>query len=79
MLRSRWVPFPESAEAFIRGIVKPDHPLTAREVSAILGIHPNTVKRMPPNELPYFTVGSRGDRRYLASDVKLYIADRQVG
>jgi hypothetical protein len=53
-------------------------PLTVREVAAWLGIHPNTVKRIPPADLPYFTVGSRGDRRYRVEDVRSYIERRTI-
>jgi hypothetical protein len=54
-------------------------PLTAREVAGFLGIHPNTVKKIPANDLPYFTMGSRGDRKYLVEDVEEYINKRRVG
>jgi hypothetical protein len=53
-------------------------PLTVREVAAWLGIHPNTVKRIQPADLPYFTVGSRGDRRYRVEDVRSYIERRTI-
>jgi hypothetical protein len=51
-------------------------PLTSREVAAWLGVHPNTVKRIPPTDLPYFRVGARGDRRYRVDDVCAYIERR---
>ncbi len=47
--------------------------ITAREVAIWLDVHPNTVKRLPPSELPYMKVTSRGDRRYLLDDVEAYI------
>lgn len=50
--------------------------LTARDVAAMLAIHVNTVKRIPPGELPYFRVTSRGDRRYRIADVMAYIERR---
>lgn len=53
-------------------------PLTAREVAAWLGIHPNTVKRIPPADLPYFRATARGDRRYHVDDVRAYIERRTV-
>ena len=53
-------------------------PLSAREVSDRLGVHVNTVKRTPPADLPYFTVGSRNDRRYRVADVHAYITARTV-
>jgi len=49
-------------------------PLTAAEASRHLGVHVNTLKRIPPTELPYFRIGSRGDRRYLHPDVQAYIS-----
>lgn len=53
--------------------------LTCREAAAwIGGVHENTLKRIPPSELPYTRVGSRGDRRYRVADVEAYIARRTV-
>jgi hypothetical protein len=51
-------------------------PLTVREVAAWLGIHPNTVKRIPSADLPFFTISTRGDRRYHVDDVRAYIERR---
>jgi len=53
-------------------------PLSAREVSRHLGVHINTVKRIPPYELPYFRATRRGDRRYLMEHVERYIEKRIV-
>ncbi len=53
-------------------------PLTVREVCAHLGVHPNTVKRIPARELPYMRVTNRGDRRYHPEDVQSYIDRRTV-
>jgi hypothetical protein len=47
-----------------------------REVAAWLGIHPNTVKRIPSADLPFFTISTRGDRRYHVDDVRAYIERR---
>jgi hypothetical protein len=52
--------------------------LTASEVGLWLGIHNNTVKRIPPEELPFFRIGSRGDRRYQQEDIVRYILRRMV-
>jgi len=52
--------------------------LTVNEVGLWLGVCVNTVKRIPPADLPFFRIGSRGDRRYLQSDVIAYIAKRMV-
>jgi len=51
-------------------------PLTVREVAERLGIHVNTVKRIHPEDLPYFRIGKRGDRRYDVSHVTRYKRER---
>jgi hypothetical protein len=51
-------------------------PLSAREVARWLGVHPNTVKNIPSDQLPFFRIGSRGDRRYMTEDVRAYINRR---
>lgn len=53
--------------------------LTAREVADSLGLHVNTVKRIPPEELPFARVVARGDRRYHWADVAAYLARLQGG
>jgi len=53
-------------------------PLSATEVARHLGCHVNSVKRIPPKDLPYFRFGSRGDRRYRIQDVNRYIEERLV-
>jgi hypothetical protein len=68
--------FPDALEAAIRKIVKPDQPITARHAAVLLGVHINTLKRIPPDQLPYFRVGTRGDRRYHMRDVKAYMNRR---
>jgi len=47
-------------------------PLTAQEVAERLGVHVNTVKRIHPEDLPYFRIGERGDRRYEDKHVTRY-------
>ena len=47
------------------------------EVARLLGVHINTVKRIDAAELPYFTIGSRHDRRYRRADVEAYIENRE--
>lgn len=69
---------PDHVDTFLRAIVKPEQPLGARDVALLLGVHPNTVKRIPPDVLPYFTVGARGDRRYQRDDVRRYIHTSRV-
>ena len=39
--------------------------LSPYQAAERLGIHVHTLTRIPPRELPYFTFGERGDRRYL--------------
>ena len=53
--------------------------LTATQVAELLGVHVNTVKKLPAGELPYYRIGSRGDRRYEQEDVRAYKASRRVG
>lgn len=50
--------------------------LSVRDVARILRLHPNTVKRIPPRDLPYAMIGTRGDRRYLWLDVRAYVEER---
>jgi hypothetical protein len=52
--------------------------LPAYLVAEMLGLHTNSVKRISPKELPFFRVGSRGDRRYYLDDVQAYITKRRV-
>ena len=53
--------------------------LTARQVAELVGLHVNTVKRIPPEDLPYWTFGTRRDRRYTRTDVARFMAARRVG
>lgn len=52
--------------------------MTVPEVADYMGVHMNTVKRIPPEELPYFRFGTRGDRRYEQTDVDAYIRGRKI-
>lgn len=52
--------------------------VTASEAAKILHIHPNTIKRIPPSELPFYRVSSRGDRRYEVAVLRQYLRDRSV-
>jgi hypothetical protein len=70
---------PDHVDAFLRAIVKPDQPIGARAVGLLLGVHVATVKRLSIDDLPYFTVVERGDRRYRLEDVRGYIARHRVG
>ena len=53
-------------------------PLTALEVADFLRIHVNSVKRLPPSELPFFRVGFLGARRYLPADLRAHVERRMV-
>ena len=53
-----------------------DEVLTCRQVAKLLHCHRNTVKDIPQDELPYWRLGSRGDRRYSIEDVRVYIETR---
>jgi hypothetical protein len=52
--------------------------LSVGEAARALGLHNNTVKRIPPCQLPYMRVTDRGDRKYWYSDVNAYIERRMV-
>lgn len=52
--------------------------LTTAEVAAWLSVHINTIRRIPPSELPFMRFGKRGDRRYREVDVVAYINERMV-
>lgn len=47
------------------------------DVALALGVHRNSVKRIPGGELPFWRFGSRGDRRYRAADVEAYMRRRR--
>lgn len=54
-----------------------DRLLTNREVADMLGVHPNTVKRMAnAGELPFIRIVKRGDRRYRLGDVQKLLEAR---
>jgi len=56
-----------------------DGPLTATKAAEALGVHNNTVKRIPASELPFFRIGGRGDRRYRQQDIDAYIIRNTEG
>jgi len=43
------------------------------ETADALGISRNTLKRLAYTDLPFWRVGSRGDRRYSPDDVQRYV------
>lgn len=51
--------------------------LKPRDVASWLGVHVNTVKRMSDRgEIPFYRIGTRGDRRYHPSDITAYLERR---
>lgn len=49
-------------------------PLTVLEASALLRLHPNTIRRWAAQEkIPCFRLGTRRDRRFKAEDIKLLL------
>lgn len=60
------------------GYLSLERMLTTKEVAELLGLHPNTVKRMADHELASVRVSSRGDRRFPASDVAAFIEKRKT-
>jgi excisionase family DNA binding protein len=53
--------------------------LTLREVADLLRLTRGTVKLIPPDELPFFRISSRGDRRYYREDVEAFLRSRRQG
>ncbi len=52
--------------------------MSAADVAKMLNVHNNTIKRIPPDELPYIRIGHRGDRRYRTEDVLAYLKRNRV-
>jgi hypothetical protein len=53
--------------------------MSAPAVAEFLDLHVNTVKRIPPQELPYWRAGvGHGNRKYARADVLAYIERRMV-
>lgn len=50
-----------------------DEMIDARHAAKLLGLHINTLKRISANEIPYYRVTSRGDRRYNRQDIDAYL------
>jgi len=65
------------------GLAFDDEPLTpalrARQAADALGLSVNALKRIPAEQLPFFRVVRRGDRRYRREDLAAYIAGRSEG
>ena len=52
--------------------------VTVNEAATMLDVHNNTLKRISPSEIPYFRMGTRGDRKYRIADIEAYIERRMV-
>lgn len=52
--------------------------LNVTETARALGVSPRTVKRIPPSQLPYVRIGSRGDRRYSVTELERYTLERTM-
>ena len=52
--------------------------LRPREVARMLSLNVNTVKRIPPTELPFYRIGTRGDRRYRPEDIEQYLREKRA-
>jgi len=53
--------------------------LSINKAAKILNVHPNTLKRWDKSgELHAIRIGSRGDRRYLQSDINKYILEKRL-
>ncbi len=51
-----------------------DHLLTITEVSALLHVHPNTLRRWSEEgRITSYRINSRGDRRFKPTDVQNFI------
>lgn len=46
-----------------------------QQVAEYLGVHPNTVKKIP--DLPYYSLIARGDRRYKKSEVEAWLKSKR--
>jgi DNA-binding transcriptional MerR regulator len=56
-----------------------DKMLTVHEVSIILHIHPNTLRRWADKGLiKSFTITPRGDRRFMYRDIEQFLADMNM-
>ena len=54
--------------------MKVEQMLTGEELAKLLAIHINTVRRWSKEgKLPSYRIGSRGDLRFKASDIKRYL------
>ena len=53
-----------------------DHMLTVREVSLLLHVHPNTLRRWADKGIiKSFYISPRGDRRFMSRDINQFLAE----
>ena len=53
-----------------------NHMLTVREVSALLHVHPNTLRRWSDaGRIQSVRISSRGDRRFRLTDIASFLAE----
>jgi tRNA A-37 threonylcarbamoyl transferase component Bud32 len=50
--------------------------MNARDVAKYLGVHINTIKKLP--DLPFYIVNARGDRRYRKTEVETWLKTRRM-
>jgi excisionase family DNA binding protein len=52
----------------------PENFLTIHQVSVLLNVHPNTLRRWcDEGKMPFVRISSRGDRRFRLTDVQTYL------
>lgn len=56
--------------------ILPDNMLTVSEVSKLLHVHPNTLRRWADKGIiSCYSVTPRGDRRFMSKDINQFLAD----
>ena len=50
--------------------------MRAAEVAKYLGVHVNTIKKL--DDLPFYVVNARGDRRYRKSELEKWLQARRM-
>ena len=56
-----------------------DHMLTVREVSLLLHVHPNTLRRWADKGIiKSFCITPRGDRRFMSRDINQFLAQMKA-
>jgi excisionase family DNA binding protein len=56
-----------------------DHMLTVREVSLLLHVHPNTLRRWADKGIiKSFYISPRGDRRFMSRDINQFLAQMKA-